>query len=289
MALLKDSQLEITLSKRTRSRDQLVDNVFPNAELDTLHYNATDGLIACAFLGSSTEGKITASGTFSYDKGSTVQSTAIAIDQTTRFANELRSKYAYSRVSSSAITGGDLYISPNVGRRLYISEQAAATDLTLSFNPSAFPSPITTRKPIGIGLALKFRRTPTGTDINWPSTVVPNPLSIVVREQTQVSTGPDTAAKGVLTPGDMPQRVRGQQQRKELKRAIRYPAYAFDTLRGTPVEGEEDPTEETIRGIVTFFNPRRDMTAIELDGEWTIGGVDAVSYTHLTLPTKRIV
>ena len=259
MALLKESQLEITLSQKTRGRDQLVDNVFPNADIDILAYNSTDGLIACSLLGSSTEGKITAGGTFSYDKGGTVQSTAIAIDQTTRFANELRSKYAYSRVSSSGITGGDLYISPNVGRRLYISEQAAATDLTLSFNASAFPSPITTRKPIGIGLALKFRRTPTGTDINWPSTIVPNPLSIVVKEQAQVTTGPVVSAKGIFTPGEMPQRVRGQQQRRELKRAIRYPAYAFDTLRGTPVEGEEDPTEETIR---------------------------AVSYTHLTLPTK---
>ena len=274
MALREQTQLEVTLSKRTRSRDQLVDNVFPNASIDTLEYLSTDGLIACAFLGSSTEGKIKADGTFSYDKGSTVQSTAIAIDQTTRFTNELRSKYAYSRVSSSAITGGDLYLSPNVGRRYYIAEQASATDLTLSFNATSFPSPITTRKPIGIGLALRFRRTPTGSDIIWPSTIVPNPLSIVVREQTQVSTGPDTAAKGVFSPGDMPQRVRGQQQRKELKRAIRYPAYAFDTLRGTPVEGEEDPTEETIRGIVTFFTPRRDLTAIELDGEWTIGGVD---------------
>ena len=71
MALLKESQLEITLSQKTRGRDQLVDNVFPNADIDILAYNSTDGLIACSLLGSSTEGKITAGGTFSYDKGGT--------------------------------------------------------------------------------------------------------------------------------------------------------------------------------------------------------------------------
>ena len=82
MALLKESQLEMTLTRKSRGRDQLVDNVFPNANIDLLHYLASDGLVACSFLGSSTEGKITASGTFSYDKRSTVQSTAIAKDQT---------------------------------------------------------------------------------------------------------------------------------------------------------------------------------------------------------------
>ena len=179
----KGNVLDISLSQRSRARDLRIENVFPSNDIDVLAYTPTEGLIACSFLGSATEGKIKADGTFVYDRGETVKSTALAIDKTTRFANELRSKYALSRVSSSAITGGDLLISPNVGQRLYISEQTSATDITLSFNASAFPSPITTRKPIGIGLQLRFRRTATGADINWPSSITPNPFSIVTRER----------------------------------------------------------------------------------------------------------